>query len=164
MVEEDEAAGAFTGGGTDSLQKSRPDYFASLRGGRAPSLRLESSTDDDNENSAKNTSDEPTDVASSLTRTELSRRFASMREIRSSDDLQQVEVRVNNYSYHVPIRVDAPSIKTVINQSPCYVATNFMQNVGELITGKRKVRKIEDDILHCLFQRYSNIFHQLILY
>jgi hypothetical protein len=144
MVEDDEAPSAPLSGGTDDgLQKSRPDYLSSLLRGKAPSLRLESTDDDDNNDSKANkTSDNPTaDVAKSLTRMDLSRRFESMREIRPSDELlQQVEVRVNNYSYHVPIRVDAPSIKTVINQSPCYAATNFIQNVGELITGKRKVR------------------------
>ena len=53
--------------------------------------------------------------------------------------LQKVEVRIKDYSYHVPVRVDAPSIKTVFNTSPCYAATNIMKNVVELATGKRQV-------------------------
>ena len=53
--------------------------------------------------------------------------------------LQKVEVRIKDYSYHVPVRVDAPSIKTVFNTSPCYAATNIMKNAVELATGKRQV-------------------------
>ena len=53
--------------------------------------------------------------------------------------LQKVEVRIKDYSYHVPVRVDAPSIKTVFNTSPCYAVTNIMKNVVELATGKRQV-------------------------
>ena len=53
--------------------------------------------------------------------------------------LQKVEVRIKDYSYHVPVRVDAPSIKTVFNTSPCYAFTNIMKNVVELATGKRQV-------------------------
>ncbi len=58
---------------------------------------------------------------------------------RRAPTLQKVEVRINDYSYHVPVRVDAPSIKTVFNTSPCYVATTILKNVVELATGKRQV-------------------------
>mmetsp|Transcript_3324 Transcript_3324/g.5465 ORF Transcript_3324/g.5465 Transcript_3324/m.5465 type:complete len:1454 (+) Transcript_3324:67-4428(+) len=129
--------------GKHLLQTSRPDYLSSLLNGRAPSLRLESSKDDDDDiHDATATS--RTAPPGIPTRSELSKRFASMRaSLRQvPSGLEKVEVRMHNYSYHVPIRVDAPSIKTVINQSPCYAITSFIANVGELITGKRKVKDV----------------------
>ena len=160
------ATGGSGGGGVttadnnrrNSIQQSRPDYLTSLLSGRAlgraPSLRLESSQDDNdiNDELQKTTSDDDRTTTTTTTprrpsRAELSKRLTSMRN--SIKQLQQqnnntplienVEVKLHNYSYHVPIRIDAPSIKTVFNQSPCYVVTNFMVNVGELITGERKV-------------------------
>lgn len=148
------------GGGTidgnhrrNSIQQSRPDYLTSLLSGRTPSLRLESSQDDNdtNDDLQKTTSDVDGSITTSPrrpSRAELSKRLTSMRN--SIKKLQQqnnnttalvenVEVKLHNYSYHVPVRIDAPSIKTVFNQSPCYVVSNFMVNVGELITGERKV-------------------------
>ena len=135
----------------NSIQQSRPDYLTSLLSGRTPSLRLESSQDDNDSNDdlQKTTSDDgdgTTTPPRRPSRAELSKRLTSMRN--SIKKLQQnnnttlvenVEVKLHNYSYHVPIRIDAPSIKTVFNQSPCYVVTNFMVNVGELITGERNV-------------------------
>jgi hypothetical protein len=134
----------------NSIQKSRPDYLTSLLSGRTPSLRLESSQDNDsNYELQKTTSDDDGTTTTTTSprrpsRAELSKRLTSMRN--SIKQLQQnttlvenVEVKLHNYSYHVPIRIDAPSIKTVFNQSPCYVVSNFMVNVGELITGERKV-------------------------
>lgn len=143
-MEEDTAApssaAAAHGGDGDNLQKSRPDYLTNLLNGRAPSLRLETSKDDDDDihDAAATSGPAPPGIP---TRSELSKRFASMRASMRQlpSGLEKVEVRMHNYSYHVPIRVDAPSIKTVINQSPCYAITSFMVNVGELITGKRKV-------------------------
>ena len=51
-----------------------------------------------------------------------------------------VEVRIKNYSHTVAIRKDAPSIKTVFNTSPCYVGMELVGNIGEIITGRKKVR------------------------
>jgi hypothetical protein len=138
----------------NSIQQSRPDYLTNLLSGRAlgraPSLRLESSQDDTDiiDELQKTSSDDGgTTTTPRPSRAELSKRLTFMRN--SIKQLQQnnnktpvienVEVKLHNYSYHVPIRIDAPSIKTVFNQSPCYVVTNFMVNVGELITGERKV-------------------------
>jgi len=86
--------------------------------------------------------------------TEFRRRLSTIRDAKSkrrigasivgeggkqAPTLQKVIVRIKDYSYHVPVRVDAPSIKTVFNTSPCYVGTNIMKNVVELATGKRQV-------------------------
>jgi hypothetical protein len=155
------AVGGGVGGGTtadgnhrNSIQKSRPDYLTSLLSGRTPSLRLESSQDGDSSDDLQKTTSDVDGSGTTTTtspqrpsRAELSKRLTSMRN--SIKKLQQqnntatlvenVEVKLHNYSYHVPIRIDAPSIKTVFNQSPCYVVSNFMVNVGELITGERKV-------------------------
>jgi len=38
-----------------------------------------------------------------------------------------VEVRLRNVSYHVPIKMDAPDVKTVANQSVCYGAYEFFR-------------------------------------
>ena len=175
MVEEDDAAAASSSGsaapnnggggkGTtaadddnhrNSIQQSRPDYLTSLLSGRTPSLRLESSQDDNdvNDELQKATSNDVDGSSTATTpprrpsRAELSKRLTSMRnsmkklhqQQQQQSIIENVEVKLHNYSYHVPIRIDAPSIKTVFNQSPCYVMTNFMVNVGELITGERKV-------------------------
>ena len=130
------------GGGSDDHQVSRQDYLTRLLSGRAPSLRLESSKDDDDDFNDGGVTSPP--KPSSPTRSELSRRFTSMRaSLRQlPSGLDKVEVRMHNYSYHVPINVEVANIKTVINQSPCYAMTTFMINVGELFTGKRKVKDI----------------------
>ena len=75
--------------------------------------------------------------AKSKRRTSLEEQGGGGRRV--APTLQKVEVRIKDYSYHVPVRVDAPSIKTVFNTSPCYVATNILKNVVELATGKRQV-------------------------
>jgi hypothetical protein len=48
---------------------------------------------------------------------------------------------MKNYSYRVPIRVDAPSIKTVFNTSPCYVMMGIVRNAVEIVTQKKKARR-----------------------
>ena len=134
----------------NSVQSTRPSYLQSLlREGHVPSLYLENNDDitEDNEGfEHNNDNNTPNNNPSTMHMDvpELRRRFTSMRDVgerptTTSPLLAQVEVRMKDYSYHVPIRVDAPSIKTVFNQSPCYVGTNFIKNVGELITGQRKV-------------------------
>ena len=40
-----------------------------------------------------------------------------------------VQVVLRDYSYHVPIKTDAPSIKTVLNQSVCYGAFEFFRRI-----------------------------------
>jgi ABC-type nitrate/sulfonate/bicarbonate transport system ATPase subunit len=42
-----------------------------------------------------------------------------------------VEVRVRDYSYHVPVRMDAPSVKTVANQSICYAAYELVRRIHQ---------------------------------
>ena len=134
----------------NSVQSTRPSYLQSLlREGHRPSLYLENNddiTEDDEDFEHDNDNNTPNNNQSTthMDVPELRRRFTSMRDVgerptTTSPLLAQVEVRMKDYSYHVPIRVDAPSIKTVFNQSPCYVGTNFIKNVGELITGQRKV-------------------------
>ena len=48
-------------------------------------------------------------------------------------------MRLKNYSHTISVREDAPSIKTVFNTSPCYVGVEFVRNVGEIITGRKRV-------------------------
>ena len=56
--------------------------------------------------------------------------------------IREVEVRLKNYSYGVPVRAEGPSVRTVFNQSPCYVGTALVRNAAELVTGKRQVADI----------------------
>jgi ABC-type multidrug transport system ATPase subunit len=42
-----------------------------------------------------------------------------------------VEVRMRNFSFHVPIKADTPSIMTVLNQSPCYGFYEFARRVAQ---------------------------------
>lgn len=106
----------------ESLQSTRPDYLASLR---------------------RNS------VATLLEDTPLRQSF---RNISNTSKLNQVEVRLKNYSRTVTVRKDAPSIKTVFNTSPCYVAMELVGNVGEIITGTKKVGHILHVPSHMLFQ------------
>lgn len=50
----------------------------------------------------------------------------------------EVEVRLCNFSYYVPIRTDAPSVKTVLNQSPCYGTYEFARRFARLISSRKK--------------------------
>ena len=142
-----------------SIQTTRTDYLQSLLKGSIPDLKLEDGhTNDDDDNNNNNNG--PSTPKSGNTSTvspgstegpttqmnisELREKLASLRDIKTKHNIEQyqeVEVRLKDYSYHVPIRVDAPSIKTVFNQSPCYVGTTILSNVGELITGSRKVSR-----------------------
>ena len=150
-----------------SIQASRTDYLQSLLKGSIPDLKLEdghtNDNDDNNNNNGPstpksgNTSTVSPAVAEGPTTqmniSELREKLASLRDIITKHNIQQyqeVEVRLKDYSYHVPIRVDAPSIKTVFNQSPCYVGTTILKNVGELITGSRRVSSLH--VCLCVLQ------------
>jgi len=142
-----------------SIQATRTDYLQSLLKGSIPDLKLEdghtNGTDDNNNNNGPSTTPKsgntstvsPAATEGSTTQMnidELRQKLTSLRSLKTKHNIQQyqeVEVRLKDYSYHVPIRVDAPSIKTVFNQSPCYVGTTILSNVGELITGSRKVSR-----------------------
>jgi ABC-type multidrug transport system fused ATPase/permease subunit len=97
----------------ESLQSTRPDYFASLRRNSVASLLEESPL----QQSIRNV-------------------------LKPAESLNQVEVRLKNYSRTISVRTDAPSIKTVFNTSPCYVGMEFVSNAGEIITGSKKVKDI----------------------
>ena len=56
-----------------------------------------------------------------------------------------VQVVLRDYSYHVPIRTDAPSIKTVLNQSVCYGAFEFFRRIHYYC--QRQDSRAEDIIL-----------------
>ena len=139
-----------------SIQATRTDYLQSLLKGSIPDLKLEDGhTNGDNDNNDTNGPSTPKsgntstvspaaaeETTNQMDISELREKLASLRDIKTKHNIEQyqeVEVRLKDYSYHVPIRVDAPSIKTVFNQSPCYVGTTILKNVGELITGGRKV-------------------------
>ena len=121
-----------------SVQSLRPDYIQNLRrGSTRTNLRLEGQDDAVQDSPSAS----PTPDVENVAVNELRRRN-SLEYLGQTVSTQQVEVRLKDYSYHVPIRVDAPSIKTALNTSPCYVATNIMKNFGEYISGKRKVTNI----------------------
>jgi ABC-type multidrug transport system fused ATPase/permease subunit len=42
---------------------------------------------------------------------------------------RHVQVNLRNFSYHVPVKMDSPSIKTVLNQSAFYVIYEFFRRV-----------------------------------
>jgi ABC-type multidrug transport system fused ATPase/permease subunit len=42
---------------------------------------------------------------------------------------RHVQVNLRNFSYHVPVKMDSPSIKTVLNQSPSYAIFEFFRRV-----------------------------------
>ena len=152
----------------DSYLASRPDYFANLRRGSVPNLHLAPSDDvsdgadggdgevfgigdlvkrqkrsslglGSSRLSAFSSGADGGDAAVSELRQRLGERRKS-ETARGKAEEVHVQVALRDYSYHVPVREDAPSIKTVFNQSPCYAASSFLVNVGELITGSRKVR------------------------
>jgi hypothetical protein len=139
-----------------SVQSTRPDYFRNLRKGSITNLRLEGRDDDMNDDvnrqerrdSRQSETVVDMDVAVAELRRRLSARWTGNDggDGMSSKDVP-VEVRLKDFSYHVPIRVDGPSIDTALNTSPCYVATNIMKNFGEYITGKRRVRAISTFLL-----------------
>ena len=106
------------------LQASRPDYFQSM----LDLKRAAEEEEDDDDAEAAAAAD---DIAHS--------RRTIYSSVASSLLLQnRVEVRLVDYSYRVPVRVDAPSIKTVFNTSPCYVVTNLVTNLVEHVFGDRK--------------------------
>lgn len=59
---------------------------------------------------------------------DLQRRFTVL-ETRDTSKL--VEVRLQNLSYHVPIRMGAPQVKTVMNQSVCYGVYEFFHRMSQ---------------------------------
>jgi len=48
-----------------------------------------------------------------------------------------VEVRVKDYSYHIPVKMDAPMVKTVANQSFCYAAYEFFRRIHQYRQAKK---------------------------
>ena len=122
----------------ESLQGARPDYLTSLR---------------------RNS------VATLLEDTPFKQSF---RNISNGLELNQVEVRLKNYSRTVSVRKDAPSIKTVFNTSPCYVAMELVRNVGEIITGTKKVGYLHHVLSICcaaanLIVLFCSFFHRLMI-
>ena len=54
-----------------------------------------------------------------------------------------VEVRVKDYSYHIPVKMDAPTVKTVANQSICYAAYEFFRRVHMYRRAKKEgIRRV----------------------
>ena len=140
-----------------SKQSSRNDYLQSLLKGSIPDLKLEDGHTNDDDSDTKNgpstpksgntstVSPEAEGTTTQMDINELRQKLTSLRSLKTKHNIEQyqeVEIRLKDYSYHVPIRVDAPSIKTVFNQSPCYVGTTILKNVGELITSSRKVSSL----------------------
>ena len=51
-----------------------------------------------------------------------------------------VEVRIKDFSYYIPIKADAPSVKTVGNQSICYAAYEFFRRIHQYRMYRKKSR------------------------
>jgi hypothetical protein len=49
-----------------------------------------------------------------------------------------VEVRFDNYSYSVPVRADAPTVKTIFNQSVCYGAYELIRRIHQYRIYRKK--------------------------
>jgi hypothetical protein len=125
-----------------SVQSTRPDYFQNLRrGSTRTNLRLEGQDDDDDADAVHQGSTSASNFAPHVENVDVNeiRRRTSLKYLGETASTQRVEVRLKDFSYHVPVRVDAPSINTALNTSPCYAATNILKNIGEYISGKRKV-------------------------
>lgn len=52
-----------------------------------------------------------------------------------------VEVRVRDYSYHIPVNAGAPTVKTVANQSICYAAYEFFHRVHQYRLNRKQEEK-----------------------
>jgi len=124
-----------------SVQATRPDYLASLIMAR------------DAERVAPVSEEKPATVAEGdgesvvttrvLTVREMKRRYSALNIAKGEDSVarsrREVQVRMKGYSYNVPILLDSPSVKTVLNQSPCYAATAFFGHLGEVLKKERKI-------------------------
>ena len=51
-----------------------------------------------------------------------------------------VEVRIKNYSYFIPVKADAPTVKTVANQSICYAAYEFFRRIHQYRMYRKALR------------------------
>uniref|UniRef100_A0A7S4MWX6 ABC transporter domain-containing protein n=1 Tax=Odontella aurita TaxID=265563 RepID=A0A7S4MWX6_9STRA len=119
-----------------SIQASRPDYLKSLRNNLGEgNAALESEKFKEEE---AQSGGEP-----SLTVAQLRNRYSVLQVAKGGDSLakskREVLVRISNYSYNVPIMVDAPQVKTVMNQSPCYAVSSFFSHLREYFSGGRKI-------------------------
>ena len=54
----------------------------------------------------------------------------------------EVEVRLRDFSYHVPVKTDTPSVKTVMNQSPCYGTYEFGRRFVEKCCNRRAITRL----------------------
>lgn len=119
-----------------SPQRRRPDYLKSLIDRRNSNLAsiLEGGPPLDDVDEA---ADEEVgtgaqqDAATSTSRPTM----ADFAKRQSAYQLQAperlVEVRLRNFSYQVPIKMDAPDVKTVANQSVCYGAYEFFRRLHQ---------------------------------
>jgi energy-coupling factor transporter ATP-binding protein EcfA2 len=54
-----------------------------------------------------------------------------------------VEVRIKDYSYYIPVKADAPTVKTVANQSICYAAYEFFRRIHQYRLYRKALRASE---------------------
>ena len=52
-----------------------------------------------------------------------------------------VQIKLKHVSYHVPVQMDAPSKRTVINQSICYFAYEFFKRLSDYCTFQQETRR-----------------------
>jgi energy-coupling factor transporter ATP-binding protein EcfA2 len=55
-----------------------------------------------------------------------------------------VEVRIKDYSYYIPLKADAPTVKTVANQSICYAAYEFFRRIHQYRKYRQSLRGSKD--------------------
>jgi ABC-type multidrug transport system fused ATPase/permease subunit len=118
-----------------SPQRRRPDYLKSLIDRRNSNLAsiLEGGPPLDGVDEA---ADEEVGTGAQQDATSTSRpTMADFAKRQSAYQLQAperlVEVRLRNFSYQVPIKMDAPDVKTVANQSVCYGAYEFFRRLHQ---------------------------------
>ena len=70
--------------------------------------------------------------------TQVSERDKKLRQLHKRLSVYQdrvperlVEVRMKDFSYYIPIKADAPTVKTVGNQSICYAAYEFFRRLHQ---------------------------------
>jgi ABC-type cobalamin/Fe3+-siderophores transport system ATPase subunit len=127
----------------DSQRSTRNTHFDTLlrssRSSLAPlsvdSLRLDASNDPSSANEMIVILEEGEVKATSMNEKEKKfhnlRKRLSVYQERVPERL--VEVRMKDYSYYIPIKADAPTVKTVGNQSICYAAYEVIRRMHQYL-------------------------------
>ena len=58
--------------------------------------------------------------------------------LQAESSYRQVGVRMKDFSYHVPVKMDAPTVPTVLNQSICYLSYEVFRRVSRYCNRKTR--------------------------